>query len=133
MSNSAVLDDESLIDTNEIYTDGDLLRWHIISVNVNERTVTIRCQGVPLRTIPLSDLEKMERGLLGSSDGVPAGAVISGFAGIYTDQDKLSWQVQAVNLRDRTVTVELLNPPRRTISVEQLQKMKPTKREARKR
>jgi hypothetical protein len=59
-----------------------------------------------------------------SEESVVPGAVLAGMGGCYTDQDDLRWTVKAVNLRDRTVSIKLLNPPRRTISVEQLRKMR---------
>jgi hypothetical protein len=126
MTNETVHDDDSLIDVADSYTDGDGLQWSITSVNVNERTMTVECRNPPSRSIPMSDLANMERNVPGKSDGVDPSAV----GRVYTDQDDLRWIVGAVNLRDRTVTIKLMNPPRRTISVEQLRKMRSLHRES---
>lgn len=126
MSNESVHDDDSLIDTTDSYTDGDGLQWSITSVNVNERTMLVECRNPPTRSIPVSELANMKRNLPDESEGVDPSVVGS----VYTDQDDLRWRVVAVNLRDRTVTIDLMNPPSRTISVEQLRQMRSLNRES---
>jgi hypothetical protein len=63
MSRESIQQDDALIDAEDVYVDGDEPSWSIVSVNMNERTVTIECHTTPLRTVPASDLEKMKRPL----------------------------------------------------------------------
>lgn len=130
MSSESIHDDDALIDADATYVDADGLPWAIVSVNMNERTVTIECLKTPVRTVPASDLEKMKRALASQVNGALApGVVAVGIGGIYEDRDHLFWAVKEVNLRDRTLGIKLMNPPRSTVSAEQLREMRSRKRD----
>ena len=129
MGSESIHDDDALIDVDDTYTDGDELPWSIVSVDMNERTVSIECLVTPLRTVPAADLEKMKRRLTTQwNEALASGGVAVGIGGIYEDQDHLLWTVKVVNLRDRTVGIKLMNPPRRIVSLEQLREMRSRKR-----
>jgi hypothetical protein len=129
MGSESIHDDDALIDVDDTYVDGDELPWSIVSVDMNEQTVSIECLMTPLRTVPAADLEKMKRRLTTQwNEALASGVVAVGIGGIYEDQDHLLWTVKVVNLRDRTVGIKLMNPPRRTISLEQLREMRSRKR-----
>jgi hypothetical protein len=126
MSNENIHDDDALIDVHDTYVDGDELPWSVVSVNLNEQTVTVECRTTPLRSVPASELEKMKPRLTSQENEVVAPGIVA-VGGVYEDRDLLFWTVKAVNLRDRTVSIKLMNPPQRTISLEQLREMRSRK------